>query len=212
MLGLRITVPVACFRKGFAREYWETEELPPPSTCYGFLLSLVGERDRRRHIGVRICPALLGPPDRSAVLRTLWRAKDRKEPLGAGTNARPDFQELLTGVRLAIWLDSSQEIGQGPNLEDRVNLALDHPERIDRFGGLSLGESTHMVDEVTRLTGQSRISVRVYLEDVAKRGRLSLPVWVDHVGSAGTRHASGNIEDVEIAAPPVERMPKIEPN
>src|SRR3954453_12562354 len=140
MLGLKVTVPVACFRKGFAREYWETEELPPPATCYGFLLSLVGERDRRRHIGVRICPALLAQPDRSAVLRTLWRVKDRKAPLGAGTNARPDFQELLTGVQLAVWLDSTQEVGPRPSLEDRVNLALDHPERIDRFGGLSLGE------------------------------------------------------------------------
>ena len=44
MLGLKVTVPVACFRKGFAREFWETEELPPPATCYGFLLSLVGKR------------------------------------------------------------------------------------------------------------------------------------------------------------------------
>ena len=50
MLGLRVTVPVACFRKGLAREYLETEQLPPPATCYGFLLSLVGETDRRRHI------------------------------------------------------------------------------------------------------------------------------------------------------------------
>jgi CRISPR-associated Cas5-like protein len=42
MLGLRVTVPIACFRKGMAREYLETEMLPPPATCYGFLLSLVG--------------------------------------------------------------------------------------------------------------------------------------------------------------------------
>ena len=48
MIGLKVTVPVACFRKGFAREFWETEELPPPATCYGFLLSFVGETDRRR--------------------------------------------------------------------------------------------------------------------------------------------------------------------
>ena len=60
MLALEVTVPVACFRKGFAREFWETEDLPPPATCYGFLLSLVGERDRRRHIGVGVCHALLG--------------------------------------------------------------------------------------------------------------------------------------------------------
>jgi len=212
MLGLIVTVPVACFRKGFAREFWETEELPPPSTCYGFLLSLVGERDRRRHVGARICPALLSRPDRGVVLRTLWRVKDRKAPLGAGTNARPDYQELLTGVRLAIWLDSTEEIEPRPGLEARVGVALDHPERIDRFGGLSLGESTHMVDEVTRLPGPPPGPVRAFLLDPAGRGRLSLPVWVDHVGSAGTRFASGNLEEGDFDAPPLGRMPKIEPH
>ena len=59
MLGLCVSVPVACFRKGFAREYLETEMLPPPATCYGFLLSLVGETDRTRHIGCRIAPVLI---------------------------------------------------------------------------------------------------------------------------------------------------------
>ncbi len=46
MIGVYVSVPVACFRKGFAREYLETEVLPPPATCYGFLLSLVGETER----------------------------------------------------------------------------------------------------------------------------------------------------------------------
>ena len=59
MLGVYVTVPVACFRKGLAREYLETEPLPPPATCYGFLLSLVGETDRRRHVGVRVVPVLV---------------------------------------------------------------------------------------------------------------------------------------------------------
>ena len=40
MLGVYVSVPIACFRKGLAREYLETEPLPPPATCYGFLLSL----------------------------------------------------------------------------------------------------------------------------------------------------------------------------
>jgi CRISPR-associated protein Cas5t len=211
MLALRVTVPIACFRKGFAREFWETEELPPPSTCYGFLLSFVGERDRRRHIGVRVCPALVDGTERSAVLRTLWRVKDKKEPPGSGTNVRPDYQELLTGVRLAIWLDSGQEAGPAPSLEDRVIQALDHPERIDRFGGLSLGESTHLVDEVSRMPKGQTVAARAYLLDPADRGRLSLPVWVDHVGSAGTRYVSGHLEDVEFLAPSPDRMPKIEP-
>ena len=224
MLALEVTVPVACFRKGFAREYWESEELPPPSTCYGFLLALVGERDRRRHLGVRVCPALLptrrpgagagGPrsprwPERSVVLRTLWRLKDPKVPLGSGTNARPDFQELLAGVRLALWLDSAEEAGTAPSLEDRVAEALDHPERVDRFGGLSLGESTHLVDRVARLPAGEDGPARAFL--LAGRGRLTLPVWVDHVGSAGTRFATGDLIEGPASAPEPARMPRIEP-
>ena len=209
MIALRVTVPIACFRKGFAREFWETEELPPPATCYGFLLSLVGERDRRRHVGVRVCPALLSHPDRSAVLRTMWRVKDRNSPPGSGTNARPDYQELLTGIELAVWLDSGEEAA-GPTLEERVNTALDHPERISRFGGLSLGESTHMVDEVQRLPDDWQGGARAYL--LAERGRLSLPIWVDHVGSAGTRHVSGELAEITDFPPPLDRMPRIEPH
>src|SRR6478609_9543949 len=111
MFGVYVTVPVACFRKSLAREYLETEPLPPPATCYGFLLSLVGETDRRRHINVRIAPVLLGKPETSVVLRTVWRVK--KTPLGSPGNTRPDYQQLLTGVELVIWLDSSQEATDG---------------------------------------------------------------------------------------------------
>jgi CRISPR-associated protein Cas5t len=210
MLGLKVTVPVACFRKGFAREYWETEELPPPSTCYGFLLSLVGERDRRAHIGAKVSPGLLNRPDKSIVLRTLWRVKTTKSLPGAGTNARPDYQELLSGTELVIWLDSSEETSLGPSLEARVAVALDHPERIDRFGGLCLGESTHMVDEVRRLRPDDIGPSRTYL--IRDRGRITLPVWVDHVGTAGTRYATGDLVEMPMSDHPLpDRMPKIEP-
>jgi CRISPR-associated protein Cas5t len=211
MLALEVTVPVACFRKGFAREFWETEDLPPPATCYGFLLSLVGEYDRRRHIGAAVCPALLGQPDRSTVLRTLWRVKSRNDAPGSGGNARPDYQELLTGVRLAIWIHSGAEAGGRPSLEDRVALALDHPEQIVRSGGLSLGESTHLVDSVSRLVGANAETARAFL--LADRGKLTLPVWVDHVGSAGTRYVTGDLVDVNDGTTlPVDRMPRIEPH
>src|SRR3989304_2760646 len=102
MLGVYVTVPVACFRKGLAREYLETEPLPPPSTCYGFLLSLVGETQRQRHIGCRVCPVLVDykeAPQRtqtSVVLRTIWRVK--YTPLGSPGNTRPDYQQLLSPV------------------------------------------------------------------------------------------------------------------
>lgn len=194
MFGIYVTVPIACFRKGLAREYLETEPLPPPATCYGFLLSLVGETDRHRHLGVRIAPVLVNTPLTSVVLRTVWRVK--KAPLGSPGNTRPDYQQLLTEVELLIWLDSSEEADTG--LETRVRNALADPGSVSRFGGLSLGESTHLVDEVnsfdkvqSRLAGRSS---RAFL--LADRGRLTLPVWVDHVGSAGTRYVTGNLVDV----------------
>jgi CRISPR-associated protein Cas5t len=61
MLGVYVTVPIACFRKGLAREFLESEWIPPPATCYGFLLSLVGESRRSRHIGCRVTPAKKAP-------------------------------------------------------------------------------------------------------------------------------------------------------
>ncbi len=208
MLGVYVTVPVACFRKGLAREYLETEPLPPPATCYGFLLSLVGETDRRAHVGCRVASVLLNKPPTSVVLRTVWRVK--KMPLGSSGNTRPDYQQLLTDVRLVIWLDSSGE--SGDLLEDRVRTALTSPASITRFGGLSLGESTHMIDEVClldRVRDRLAKSGRAFL--VAPKGRLTLPVWVDHVGSAGTRYATGNLEELPLDPPPIERMPRISP-
>lgn len=216
MLGVYVAVPIACFRKGLAREYLETEPLPPPATCYGFLLSLVGETKRQRHVGARVAPMLLGRPEMSVVLRTVWRVK--KTPLGSPGNTRPDYQQLLTGVELVVWLDSTAETDNQPKLESRVREALTNPAAINqpagRYGGLSLGESTHLVDEVSlweKVGSRHRSSSnRAFL--LAPKGRLSLPVWVDHVGSAGTRFATGDlVEQATINPPPLDQMPMIEP-
>jgi CRISPR-associated protein Cas5t len=207
MLGVYLAVPIACFRKGLAREYLETEPLPPPATAYGFLLSLVGEERRARHLGCRVCPVLLSEPGRSVVLRTVWRVK--KQPLGSGGNTRPDYQQLLTHVELAFWLDSAEEEGGEPSLERRVERALADPASVTRYGGLCLGESTHLVDEVRRFPMPGRRP-----PDEGRRGRdfvletggrLALPVWVDHVGSAGTRHVTGNLVECEAHSPPPRR-------
>jgi CRISPR-associated protein Cas5t len=211
MLGLHVTVPVACFRKGMAREYLETEHLPPPATCYGFLLSLVGETNRRRHVGARVSAGLLSQPERSVVLRTVWRVK--KATLGASGNTRPDYQQLLSHVNLVMWLDSGEEKDPSPNLEERVSIALDPARRheISRFGGLSLGESTHMVDEVSKLTPAlcERLPKECRLFLLAERGRISLPVWVDHVGSAGTVHNVGNLVTMDLSPPQAQCLPRI---
>ncbi len=215
MLGVYVAVPIACFRKGLAREYLETEPLPPPATCYGFLLSLIGETDRQRHIGCRVAPGLLSRPARSVVLRTVWRVK--KTPLGSPGNTRPDYQQLLTGIEALIWLDSSEEPhNQGASLESRVRKSLTEPTKVQRFGGLSLGESTHLVDEVClfedRLAsrwGMPTNSVDIFL--TADRGRLTLPIWVDHVGSSGTNYATGDLVATPLTPPDMNLMPRIEP-
>ncbi|MCA9218213.1 MAG: type I-MYXAN CRISPR-associated protein Cas5/Cmx5/DevS [Planctomycetales bacterium] len=250
MIGVHVTVPIACWRRGKAREYLETEMLPPPSTCYGFLLSLVGETDRRTHVGARVTVAMITrEPQMSVVLRTVWRCKDKNywidpngkhhvvsttkkerkaflawvaeqqwdEPgfnigQGAGTNARPDYQQLLTGSELVIWLDSTDEHGNAnrSTLEQRVQTALDPNARsqIDRFGGLSLGESTHLIDEVKPFAPQD-LDGECFV--VNQQGRLTLPVWVDHVGSAGTRFTTGDIELRKLLPPKPMELPQINP-
>lgn len=214
MLGVYVTVPVACFRKGLAREFLETEPLPPPATCYGFLLALVGETDRRRHVGARVAPVLLTEPRTSVVLRTVWRVK--KTPLGSPGNSRPDYQQLLTGVELLVWLDSAGEAGHGPTLETRVAAALADPAGVTRFGGLSLGESTHLVDEVSpweRVKGRhAGRAGRAFLTREDRKGRLTLPVWVDHVGSRHSRYATGDLVPLDLLdAPAADRLPVITP-
>ena len=221
MLGIRVKVPVATFRKGMAREYLETELVPPPSTCYGFLLALIGEVDRERHIGVRVAPMLLGEPYQSVVLRTVWRMKTKV--LGGKGNTRPDFQQVLTGVDLVVWLDSTGEEHEGPDLERRVSQALDQRNRggIRRFGGLSLGESTHLVDTVDILDDEAAARLGHELEQsgrvarlyrLQERGLLGLPVWVDHVGSAKTVHVVGELVPRRDLSPPrVDEMPRIDP-
>ncbi len=218
MMSLYVSVPIACFRPGEAREFWETHPLPPPSTVYGFLLAMVGEIDRDRHIGVRCTAGLLNNPDRSTVLRKLWRIKElggkNNATQGNGSNVRPDYQHLLTNIKLLIFVDSTEEESDDQHLESRLRMALNPVERhkIDRFGGLGLGESTHMVDEVSLVEDLSSLHperLEVYLNDA--QGNLTLPVWADHVGRAGTRYATGRIERLKKDPPAIGRIPKIQP-
>lgn len=215
MLGVYITLPSACFRKGRAREYLETEITAPPSTCYGFLLSLAGETDRHRHAGIRVTPMMLNEPDQSVVLRTVWRVK--KTPLGSPGNTRPDYQQILSNVEMVVWLDSREEANGEPTLEERVRTALDPARRgeIRRFGGLSMGESTHLVNEASLLTDALRVRLKpdsVRLFELDPRGLAGLTVWVDHVGSEHTRFAVGNLVTMDsIREPQFERMPTISP-
>ena len=143
---------------------------------------------------------------RSTVVRTVWRVKDRNLSLGTGENAKPDFQQLLTQCELVIWLDSSDEPGT-LKLEERVTGAFDRPEDIVRFGGWSLGESTHLInDRWLRRDATPPSECGTFLLD--PMGTLTLPVWVDHVGTSGTRYAVGSLRPL-IVAPLRTQLPMI---
>lgn len=184
-IGLYVSIPVACFRVPRAREYFETYPLPPPATVYGMLLSMVGETNRRVHESAQIAIALISEPAYSTVLRTLWRVKNKNDGLGSGGNRRPDFQELLTDVKLIVWIRSGSGESSEISLMNRVRNAFANPNQINRFGGLSLGESTHLVDEIKLLENfeVSKIETcQILLNE--ESGDLSLPIWADHVGAA----------------------------
>lgn len=183
-LSLFVSVPIASFRVPQAREYFETLPCPPPSTVYGMLLALVGEPNRLLHLGAEIAVAMVGTPEHSVVLRTLWRVKAKETGPGIGENKRPDFQELLTGIRLAVWVRAGAAEAANPFLAERLRHTLAAPATANRFGGLSLGESTHLVDEVRALRAADGHEGQFLVRD--PRGNLALPVWPDHVGSIGT--------------------------
>lgn len=208
MLALKLSIPIASWRKGHARELWESEALPPPATCYGALLSLVGECDRERHRGCCITAGLLNPAaPPSTVLRTLWQIKDKNAAQGNGQNAGPEFQQLVINTDLLIFCDRGAEPAESESLEERVRRALVAPASISRFGGWSLGESTHLINDVWLLPDALPPGVcRTFLCEA--QGDLTLPVWVDHVGTASTRYVVGRLQELT-TAPAREQLPQI---
>jgi CRISPR-associated protein Cas5t len=182
MVGLFVAVPLASFRVPQAREFFETFPCPPPATVYGMLLSLVGETNRLRHQGAEVAIGLLGKPASSVVLRTTWRVKDKKYGPGQGSNLIPDFQEVLSNLQLAVWVRAGAK-EEGKSLAHRVDQVLSDPSKANRFGGLSLGESTFLVNELSSLR-QSEGNVDILIND--PQGTLALPIWPNHVGSSGT--------------------------
>ena len=203
-VALFVSVPIASFRNPRAREYLETLPVPPPATVYGMLLSMIGERRRLRHVGAQVAVALLSPAPRSRVLRNVWRVKTLRWPLGLGENKRPDFQELLTGIRLAVHVRDG--VGEGdPSLAQRVRQAIVSPASVSRFGGLALGESTHLVNAIRELRDEDWGDQTTWLTR-GVGGLLALPVWPDHVGSAGTRFEQFSLQPAQgtVLTPPPE--------
>ncbi len=184
MIALHIEVPYASFRKSYARSFAETYLFPPPATVYGMLLSLVGEWFRVRHSGVQLAFAYKKQPLVAASLRKLSRYKYGVPAKQSKLGNAPDFIETLCGIDFICWVDSSQESQNHPTLESRLVEALQHPERIERQGIVSLGLSDDAVNDISLVDS---IAGEWHWLTPSDKGKIELPVWVDHVGSIDTR-------------------------
>jgi CRISPR-associated protein Cas5t len=78
---------------------------------------------------------------------------------------------------------------------------------VTRFGGWSLGESTHLINAVAVL-GACRPPAAVHRFVLDENGSMTLPIWVDHVGSRQTLYAVGRLA-LTAAAPSLAELPKI---
>ena len=135
--------------------------------------------------------------------RFKFKKIDRQE------NTRPDFQELLTGIELLVWVAEGEDKAK-PSLCDRLNQAFANPASVNRFGALCLGESRDLVDRIDLLPENERVqSLQWLIKD--EYSYLSLPYWVDHVGSKKTRWLRYSIENTEQQQPPEYSWTIIQP-
>lgn len=183
---LYLECPCTSFPRSFARDYKETYRYPPPSTVYGFLLSLIGEVDMLAHLGVKLAIGLIGDdPPISRIVRKQRHHKFSRDHMGTYPTSKfskPNHHELLTDLQVVVQLDSSEETAL-VKLEERMAIALSTPEQITRFGGLSLGESWAMVNGI-RSYRDTDGTIRWLMKD--NRGLIGLPVWIDRKSGQGT--------------------------
>ncbi|NET54478.1 MAG: CRISPR-associated protein Cas5, partial [Merismopedia sp. SIO2A8] len=185
-MPLYLDCPCTSFPRSFARDFKETYRYPPPSTVYGLLLSLVGEVDMTAHLGVKLAIGIIGDdPPISRIVRKQRHHKFSKTHMGTYPTSKfskPNHHELLTDLKVALKIDSSEETAT-VKLEERVAIALSTPEQVTRFGGLSLGESWAMVNGM-RQYRESDGSIRWLVKD--NRGLIGLPKWIDRKTGQGT--------------------------
>ena len=186
---LRVSVPVVSFRPYLSRDYQDTYPVPPPATVFGMLLSLCGitngARSDYRETELAIMVDRIREPSR--VLRKLRRDSSTDQKHGR-VGYRPDYKELILGLR--AWVAVRQG-GATRDLSECVQDALERPERLNRHGGLSLGESTFLVDEIAVCHSAPRDGIALHPDDT---GPLTLPVWVEYHDPRMTRLQRFNLE------------------
>lgn len=182
---LRIEAPLTAFRPKLARDYQETWPAPPPSTVFGLLMSLCGiwPQQTSQFKGARLAIAISPGAQRSTVLRKMHRGEEGKTLV---PKWRPEYQELL--VDLTTWVFIPEEQAQERALVGFVRAALEHPEQVERSGGLSFGESAFLVHSIKELPAQALEGEPLQVLMPTNTGFLQLPVWVDFSDDKLSRH------------------------
>ena len=202
MIGLYIDAPLTAFKNIHIRDYGKTDYVPSISTCYNFVLSLLGETNIKKYEGVKITPSLLKKGKRSEILKTVWRNKEKGDGAGNGKNNTPIKQEILSEVELIIYINSEED-----NMEKNVELVFENNfSNIERFGCLSFGESCYIINDVKIIKNFDQLSddQEVFLLD--DEGTINLPVFCDYKKYAKTTYAQGNL--FKIKFPEKEKMPE----
>jgi CRISPR-associated protein Cas5t len=207
-MQLYLDCPCTSLPRSFAQDYKETYRYPPPSTIYGFLLSLIGEVDMSAHLGVKLAIGIIGQdPPISRIVRKQRHHKFSKTHMGTYPSSKfskPNHQELLTDLQVAVRIDSREERAS-LKLIERVTIAFATPNQVTRFGGLSLGESWAMVNGI-RPYREEDGTVRWLVK--SNRELISLPVWINRETGQDTfqRFGWGDFSDdcwVKIPMPEV---------
>lgn len=193
MIRLYASVPVATFRRPRAREFRSSYRMPPFSTVYGMLLSFIGEEDSGAYEGTEL--ALAYDPDVhvSRVLRQVWQFKGKGKGIRPdGYNRNVDYQEVVTGTRLSIWLQGELE----RPVEEQLNGTVQ-----DRWGPLYLGESSNLIDQLREWRPKTDPQdLEMLCRDPG--GELNLPVWPDHIQVRDARFGQFSTSPVPEELPP----------
>lgn len=149
----------------------------------------------------------MSEPTKSVTLRKFHRFK--KRDINHPENTKPDFQEILTGIEFIVWINTGEDKAQ-PSLCDRISQAFANPSSVTRFGTLCLGESRDLVNQIDLLPENYQAQCLQWLiRD--EYGYLSLPYWVDYVGSKNTRWLRYSLETMKQDRPSESSWTIIQP-
>ena len=141
----------------------------------------------QHHRGVKIALALASKPQSNIVMRTVRRLKNAD--LNHPSNSKPDFQEVLSGVEIVVGVDSCEDTN---DLETRIVESLSNSKFTERFGGLSIGESKDLIDDIQILEKPSQ---SLQWLTINTKGKIKLPLIVDYMGSKNTKMGKFSLDD-----------------